>query len=181
MSCEGRHGSHTSHQLCQQTAKSLMLVSKSVYCDLKQLCICQALQTHRGTTGGQRQCGWLRQCSITTRKIRPIVTNNRPACKATGTGACVKNLTPVQRSIWPSGWLRQCSITTRKIRPIVTNNRPACKATGTGACVKNLTPVQRSIWPTGLNFLLLNTRLVWGKAFTVSQHIIEPSADVASN
>ena len=64
---------YTSPQLilmCQQTAKSLTHVSKSVYYDLKQRCISHATPTHRVTTGGQRQC----QCSKTMQPADIITT-----------------------------------------------------------------------------------------------------------
>ncbi|KAI0214517.1 putative RNA-directed DNA polymerase from transposon BS [Lamellibrachia satsuma] len=44
--------SHRLRQLCQRSTKSLMRVSSAVYYDLKQLGICYATPTHRGTTGG---------------------------------------------------------------------------------------------------------------------------------
>ena len=45
-------------QVCHQTSKSVMGFSRSVFYDLKQLGICNAPPTHRGTTGGRRQCRW---------------------------------------------------------------------------------------------------------------------------
>ena len=45
-------------QMCHQTSKSVICVSRSVFDDLKQLGICNAPPTHRWTTGGRRQCRW---------------------------------------------------------------------------------------------------------------------------
>ncbi|KAK2174670.1 hypothetical protein NP493_781g00012 [Ridgeia piscesae] len=43
--------SYQLRQLCQRSTKSLMRVSREVYYNLKQLDICYATPTHRGTTG----------------------------------------------------------------------------------------------------------------------------------
>ena len=45
-------------RVCHQTSKSVMPISRSVFYDLKQLGICNAPPTHRGTTGDRRQCRW---------------------------------------------------------------------------------------------------------------------------
>ena len=44
-------------QICQQSSRSLMRVSKPVYSNLKQLGISHATPTHRGTTAGYQQSG----------------------------------------------------------------------------------------------------------------------------
>ena len=62
--------SYQLRQVCQPSTKSLMCVSMKVYCNLKQLYICYAIPTHRGTT-----CG---QCRLRAPKpIQPIVTTTR--------------------------------------------------------------------------------------------------------
>ena len=63
--------SHQLRQLCRRATKSpLMRVSREVYCNLRQLDICYATPTHRGTTGGQ--------CRLRTPEPIPyIVTTTR--------------------------------------------------------------------------------------------------------
>ena len=62
--------SHQLRQVYQLSLKSLMNVYNEVYCNLKQLDICYAIPTHRGTTGGH--------CRLRAPKsIQPIVTTTR--------------------------------------------------------------------------------------------------------
>lgn len=62
------YSSYQLRQLMQHTSKSVMRVTKSVFCNLRQLGIFNARPTHRGARGGQRQ--WLRS------KVMPPTSMN---------------------------------------------------------------------------------------------------------
>ena len=49
--CDDHHSDRVFklRQLMQHTSKSVMRVTKSVFCDLRQLIICNARSTHRGS------------------------------------------------------------------------------------------------------------------------------------
>ena len=114
--------SHRLRQLCQRSTKSLMRVSSAVYYDLKQLGICYATPTHRGTTGGQ--------CRLRAPEpIPPIVTTTRNSViKQTGVNNSNLIILTSTESRNGSTTARSCSdrSLTSAVTCVLLNTRSVC-------------------------------------------------------
>ncbi|KAK2173190.1 hypothetical protein NP493_893g00003 [Ridgeia piscesae] len=105
------------HQLCRQSAKAFKRVTKAVYDDLNALGISYARSTHRGTSGGRKQC----QVTIA------ISVKVTPGRTALSTPSLRNNLVQtVNRSNLISVKLQQ-HCTTNSLRAAVLNTRSTCE------------------------------------------------------
>ena len=114
--------SHQLRQLCQRATKSLMRVSREVYCNLKQLDISYATPTHRGTTGGQ--------CRLRTPEPIPSIVTTTRNYVAKQTGVNNANLVTLTFTESRNGstTARSCSDRSRTsaVTCVLLNTRSVC-------------------------------------------------------
>ena len=99
MSCTEESCASTCVVMSHRSTKSQMRVSRAVYCDLKQLGICYATLTQRGTTGGQ--------CHLRAPEPIPLIVSKPMISVVKQTGVLFFSCCPCRQGRgWP--WLLPC-------------------------------------------------------------------------